>query len=114
MEFVFQWIDGFWVLAALILARKGQRTLSVIFILACMFMMRMQVEMLAMLGYPFGIFKLIPYNIFERGLAVYSLLYLVYIMFLRIGFGSRGSILLATVISLFFIGFFVSTFVMVL
>lgn len=114
MTLFFQWVDGVWILVALLLAKKNQRLVSIAFIVSCMLMMRMQVEMLASAGFAHGIFKLLPYTIFERGLACYSLLYTVYCAFLKFSPGSRGSILLATVISLFFIGFFVSSFVMLL
>lgn len=109
-----QWIDSIWLLIALIAAGKKQRLLSLIFIGACMAMMRMQIEMLVAMGYSFGMLKLLPYHIFWRGVASYSLVYVLYFIFIRVFPGSRGVLLLASMISLFFLAFLLSTFIMVL
>ena len=109
------WIDSLWLLIILVLARKNQRILSVLFVLSGMAMMRLQVEMLNIGGYTHGIVGLLSqYSIFFRGLIVYSVIYAGFVLFLRLAPRSRGSMLLATTISFFLMAFFASTILMVL
>ncbi len=77
-------------------------------------MMRMQIEFLISAHYPTGLLNFMSSHIWDRGLVIYSVVYLLYIILMRFSPGSKGSILLATVISLFFGTFFLSTFIMIL
>lgn len=109
-----QWIDVLWFIPAIIVARPKQRLTAISLILCGIAMMRLQVEMLDMVGYTHGIIGFLPYHIFLRGLVTYGVVYLLFFAFIRFASGSRGSILLASAISFFFLAFFASTIVMVL
>ena len=115
VEFVYPaWIDVLWVIPVLWIARPKQRVLSALFMLSSMVMMRMQADMMGWIGFPNGLIGLMPYHVFMRGLVIYSIIYLVFILFLRFAPGSRGSLLLATTLTLFFAAFFASSLIMVL
>lgn len=109
-----QWVDSLWLLIALIIAGRKQKILSFAFILSCMAMMRLQVEMLGSMGFPHGVLSILPYHIFWRGLVVYSIIYALYFLFIKVSPGSKGSLLLASALTLFFGGFFISSFIMIL
>lgn len=114
MTVFLQWIDALWLIPALLAMRKGQRLWAAGFIAGCMIMMRLQVELMESMGYPYGMFSLWRLHVFYRGLAIYGFFYAVYLVTARFSPYARGPILLATSISFFFAALVVSMLGMVL
>ncbi len=112
--FIYQWIDALWIPVGLLVVHKKHRLWAVGFIAACMLMMRLQVELLAGVGYERGIVGLMDSHIFNRGLVVYSVIYIIYFLLAYYSPGTRGSVFMAASISIFFFALFLSMIVMVL
>lgn len=114
MKFVLQWIDVAWLVMALVLARKDQRMLVLAFFIGSMAMMRLLVELMVSIGYPYGIVGLLGTPVLTRGLILYSIIYVAYMAFLRLSPNAKGTLLMAASIGFFFIAFFVTALVMVI
>ena len=113
-SFLFEWVDLMWLPIILLVVKKHQRWVSAGFFLSCALMMRLQVELIASTGYLHGFLNLMSSDIFSRGLATYSLFYLLYCGLMIYSPETRGAILLAGAISIFFAALLVSMVVMVL
>lgn len=111
---MFEWVDLIWLPVILLVVKKHQRLVSVGFFVSCALMMRLQVELVASTGYMHGFLNILNSDIFSRGLATYSVFYLLYCGLMIYSPGTRGSILLAGAISIFFAAILVSMLVMLL
>lgn len=114
MHFVLQYIDAIWLPIVFFIAHKDHRRTAVLFVLGCMFLMRMQVELMISIGYPRGILNFSETDVFSRGILIYSLSYIIYIIFLHFSAKSDKSIMLASSLGAFFMVFFLSSVVMLL
>lgn len=113
MNFILQWIDVIWLPLGFLVADRKQRGLVVATVLGCMVMMRLLAELMDSIGHPNGILGLISLPVLLRGQMVYAFFlsaYLLYVIF----FKSKGSLLMAGSISIFFATFFSFALVMVL
>lgn len=114
MALILQWIDLVWLALALCVARKDQRAWVAGFFIASMVMMRLLVELMQSIGYPYGIIGLMATPIHTRGLIFYSAVYLIYILFFHFSPNAKGTLLMAASIAFFFAAFFATAFLMVL
>ncbi len=114
MNFVIQWMDVIWLPVAFFIVHKHQRVWVISLIISCMFMMRMQLEFISGIGYERGLMSLMNSHILHRALIVYSLFYMLFLILSYYSPHTRGIIIMAASISVFFMAFFVSTFVMLL
>lgn len=110
----FQWIDLLWIPLALLLMERGKRLLTCLFILSCVLLLRLQIELLHSIGFPGGIFRLIETSIYVRGLIVYGFFIG---LFLILAYWSRGgdkNVHIAASITMLIASFCVSSLIMVL
>ena len=114
MSFILQWIDVLWLVPAFVLIHPKERLLAAGFFIICMVMMRLQVELMGSIGYEQGILGVMSMPVFSRGLIVYSLFYIAYMLLAHYSRDSRKVIFMAASISIFFMALFVSSVVMVL
>lgn len=114
MDIVYQWIDLIWLPIALFVVQKEQRHWVCGFFISCILMMRMQVEVMQSIGYETGLMNLLGSNVYDRGLVIYSIFYMLYLVLAHFSPNARGPMLMAASISIFFMAFFTSTFIMVL
>jgi hypothetical protein len=114
MDFIFQYLDALWLLVALLIVKPHQRLWACGFFILCMIMMRMQIELMASTGFTRGFLGLLPYDARTRGLAVYSLAYVIYLVLVLFSPYARGTLLMAASISVFFAALFTSMIVMCL
>lgn len=111
---IYQWIDLFWLVMVLVAVHKQHRLLAAGYVLSCVFMLRLQVEIMGSIHYSTGILRVMDSDVFDRGLIVYSVFYLLYFLMAHYSPGSRQVIFMAASLSIFFFALSVSTFVMVL
>ena len=111
---IYQWIDLIWIPLGFFAVHKEQRGWTIGYIIGCMMMMRLQVEVMQEIGYPTGISGLLNYQVFDKGLIVYSIFYALYLVLGHYSPNTKGPVFMAASISLFFTAFFVSSIVMVL
>lgn len=114
MDFLLQWIDLIWLPLAFFVAGKSQRPAVMGFFAACMIMMRLQVELVETTGYMNGFLGLVDMSARARAIMTYSAFYAIYLVLLLFSPYSRGPVLMAASISVFFAALFTSMIVMVL
>lgn len=114
MGVIYQWMDIIWIPIALYIVNKDQRIWAVGFILSCMLMMRLQIEVMQDIGYERGFTNFMTSDAFDRGLVVYSVFYVAYLILAHYSPNTKGPIFIAGSISIFFLAFFASTFIMLL
>ncbi len=114
MDFILQWIDVVWLLVAGFITRRNHRALSIGFVAACMTMLRLQVELMNVIGYPNGILNILSSDLFYRGVAVYSCFYAGFFLMAHYSREARKAIFMAASISVFFIAMFISSIFMLL
>lgn len=114
MAFLLQWIDIIWLPLALAVVHKEQRGWALSVIACGIVMMHMQVELIESTGFPRGYLGLLSSEVHNRGLVVYSVFYALYLVLAYYSPGSRGAVFMAASLSVFFMAFFTSTFVMLL
>ncbi len=111
---ILQWIDVIWLPLAFFFVHKDQRMWAVGSILSCMAMMRMLTELMESIKYPDGIIGLWEMPVHNRGLLVYSLFYLGYLLFAYYAPNARGAVFMAGSITVFFVSSVTFCFFMVL
>lgn len=115
MDIVYQWMDLIWLPLGLFIAHNRQQRLMVsAFFISCMMMMRLQVEVMQSINYTHGLAGILTSGVFERGMVVYSIFYLLYLVLVHFSPGSRGAVFFAASISIFFMAFFISSIIMLL
>ena len=111
---IFEWIDLIWVPVAAIAVHTGQRVKAVAFVLACVFVMRLQIQLMEDIGFPGGFFDVMVTPLYIRGLITYSLFILGYLLLSYYSPETDRFVYMAASITIFVAAFCVSTAVMVL
>jgi len=111
---IYQWIDVIWLPVAFFAVHKPHRWYALGFILSCMLMMRLQIELMSGIGYDTGILSFMDSHIQNRVLVTYSIIYILYFVMAFYSPNTKGSIFMAASISIFFFVLFLSSFLMVL
>jgi len=113
-QIVYQWIDLIWLPLALLLTHKQHRIVAAAYVLACVFMLRLQIEFMAETGHLYGYLNFLGFHPYERGLFVYGLFNIVFLLAAHFSPGARPVIIMASALSLFFTAMFSATIIMLL
>ncbi len=108
------WLDLIWLPVALLTVHKGQRIKSSAFVLSCILTLRLQVEIIEGMGFKTGILGFLDSSLYHRGLVLYSLFIMLFLLLSWFSPNTKGYLYLAVSISLFFMAFTASSFIMVL
>lgn len=108
------WIDLVWVPLALIALRKGQRFKGVMFVLSCIFSLRLQIELMQEIGYPDGILPFVNYPMLYRGFIAYDAFIAIFLILSHISREKDPYVFIAAAITVFIAAFCVSSFILVL
>ncbi len=108
------WLDLIWLPVSLAIVHKGQRIKAFVFVLCCIAALRMQLEFIQVLGFEKGFFNLIDATPFQRGLIIYSVFIMLFLILSYFSPGTKGFVYMAAAISLFFMAFVATTFLMIL
>jgi hypothetical protein len=111
--FVWNWLDILWLPIALLIVHKGQKWKSCAFILLCMVVMRLQIEIVEGMGFAKGVTGLIDWPLMIRGYAVYGVFFALYLLLSYLSPLTRGAIYMAASITIFFMAFTVSSIVLI-
>lgn len=111
---IYQWIDLLWLPVGLVVAHRGQRIKTAVFVLTCVFTLRTQLELMAEIGFPAGILGLWNLGLYERGLIIYGLLIAAFLALVYFSPRTRGVVFLAAMISVYILGFCISMLAMLL
>lgn len=109
------WPDLIWVLPALILLKGwGSKIFSSLYVLACAFLLRLQVDLLTQIGFPHGLIGLLSAPPLLRGQITYGLFIAVFLLLIFLSPGVNKHIVMALSISFIILAFCLSSVVMVL
>lgn len=114
MGFIYQWIDVVWVLLVFVTLAPKNWPVGIGYILSCVFILRLQVELMELIGFANGAFPLLDSHVLERGQMVYGVVFVVYFLWAYHLRRCSPVIFMAHSIAFFFIGLVSSTIVMVL
>ncbi|MCB9982762.1 MAG: hypothetical protein H6861_03675 [Rhodospirillales bacterium] len=114
MNFIIQYIDVLWLPLGLLAVHKPQRGWAAGFFIGCMVMMRLQAELIISTGYENGFLGLFETSVHRRGQIAYSVFYVLYIALAVYSPNTKGVILMAASISMFFTAMLVSMIVMII
>jgi hypothetical protein len=99
---ILPWIDIIWLPLAYFFVAREQRMWAIGCILGCMAMMRMLTELMQSINYPAGFTGFWSMPVHNRGLLVYSLFYLVYLLIAHYSPYAKSAIFMTTSIMVFF------------
>ncbi len=114
IDFILDWLDFLWILIALIFLQKDQKLKGVLFILACMLSLRLQVELMTEIGYERGFLPFMTLPVLYRGYMVYGLFIGIFLLLGHVSKEKNSFIYMAAAISVFVIAFCVSMAIMAL
>ena len=108
------WLDVIWIPVAALAVHNGQRLKAVAFVVLCMMVMRLQIEIVESTGFRKGFTGLMDASLYHRGLIVYGVFITIYLLLSYFSPYTRGVIYLAASISIFFMAFLVSSIVLII
>ena len=112
--FTSEWLDAVWIPVAALVVHKGQKLKAVAFVVLCMMVMRLQIEIVESTGFRKGFTGLMDASLYHRGLIVYGVFITIYLLLSYFSPYTKGVIYLAASISIFFMAFLVSSIVMII
>ena len=113
-HFIYLWIDILWLPIAFFTVHKKHRWWAAGLIISCMIMMRLQIEIMEQIGHPNGILPIIESHVNLRALFVYSFFYILFIAMAHYSPKTDGIIFMGACLTIFFMVFVVSSFIMLL
>lgn len=108
------WLDFLWLPLSFLILRKNQWGKALFLILGCIFTLRMQVELMDVVGQPNGFFNFMTWPALIRGYVVYGFFILGFLILARWSREKDPYVFIAASITVFMAAFCVSTFVMIL
>lgn len=110
----YPWIDLLWIPVGWLAVERGKRLLTTGFVLSCVLLLRLQVELMQSIGAPYGFFGFMKSSIFERGLTCYGVFIGLFLLLAHFSKGGDKNVHIAASITILIMGFCVSALVMVL
>lgn len=114
LQYIMDWVDALWLPVAVFLVHKDQRIVTAAYILSCMFTLRLQAELLIDMGFETGFIALMNSHVMTRGLIVYAVFHILYLITAYFSPGSNKHVFLAASISIFFAALLTSMVIMML
>lgn len=114
LEMVYHWCDLLWIPVIFFLVHKQHRWWAGAFALSCVTLMHMQVELMQSLGFTNGFIGFTGFSAYDRALIVYSIFYILFLIMAHFSPRTIGVVFMAACISIMFMAFFTSTFIMIL
>lgn len=111
---VYQWIDLLWLPVGLAVVHRGQRLMTAGFVLSCVFSLRLQLELMAVIGFSRGFFQLIEAPLYNRGLVIYAPVIALFLVLAHFSPRTHGAVFLAAAIALYIVAFCISMLAMIL
>ncbi len=113
-ETTLDWIDFVWIPISFLILRKHQWLNGLFFVLACIFTLRLQVELMEAIGHPEGFLNFMTWPALMRGFIVYGFFIFILLVLARWSREKDHYVFIAASITAFMAAFCVSTFIMVL
>lgn len=114
MPLLLQWIDLIWLPLAWAVVPPKLRVWALATLGACMMMMRLMTELMHSIGHANGIIGLVSMPVETRGLLLYNLFYMAYVLLAYFSPHAYRSVFMAASITIFFASWICFAAVMVL
>lgn len=114
MELIANWIDLAWIPVAFAALHKGQRFKGIMFILVCIFALRLQAEFMTEIGYSRGLLPLLDFPMLERGYISYGAFIATFLILSHFSREKDPYVYIAAAITVFIAAFVVSSLVFAL
>lgn len=111
--FVWNWLDAMWIPLAALVVHKGQKWKACAFIILCMIVLRLQIEIAESMGFAKGVTGLVDWPLIVRGYVIYGFFFFLYLLLSWLSPYTRGAIYLAASLTIFFMAFTVSSIVLI-
>lgn len=111
--FVWEWLDIMWIPLALMIVHRAQKIKACAFILVCMIVLRLQIDIAESLGLRKGVTGFLDWPLIMRGYAVYGFFIFLFLVLSYFSPRTRGAVYLAASLTIFFMAFAVSSIVLV-
>lgn len=113
-ELIYQWIDLVWLPIGWFAVHKHQRVKVMAFIITCILTLRTQAELLDSTGYDEGYLPLMHSPVFTRGLIVYSIIIMLFLILAYLSPRTQGIVFFTASITIYIFAFCVSMVLMLL
>lgn len=114
IELIYQWIDFIWLPVGVLVVRKEQRLMTFAFILTGLITLRTQVELIESTGFKTGFLNVMESSMLSRGMIVYSVVFMLFLVLAYFSPNTRGVIFFAAALSIYVLAFCSSMIIMVL
>ena len=114
MSVFINWIDLLWVVVAVLFAKGRYKIYSIMFVIGCVLMLRLQVALMQEIGFAKGILQWIDTPVLFRGMIAYGVFIAAFLGLVGLSKDNNTYIFMAAGITIFTIAFCVSSAVMVL
>lgn len=108
------WILLFWIPVGALIVHRGQRWKVGLFALLLAFVLRLQVDVMQSFGFAKGFTGFVDIGAAQRGVVIHSVFIALFILISYLSPQTKGPIYLAASLSLFFMSFFLSCFIMMI
>lgn len=107
-------MDILWIPLTLLIVHKKQRLSACAYMLLCMLVLRLQIEIVQDTGFEKGFTGLLDWPLMYRGYVVYGIFNFLYLLLSHYSPYTKGIIYLAASLSIFFMAFTVSCVVLII
>lgn len=114
MDILIEHIDWIWLPIGWFAVHKKHRIKAVGFIMACILMLRLQVELMEEINHPTGIMTLMDSHVLDRGQIVYAVFIMLFLILAHFSAQTEKIIFFAACLSVYFMAFVASTLIMLL
>ncbi len=111
---LYPWLDLLWIPAGMAAVERGKWFLTSGFILSCVLLLRLQIELMQSIGAPYGFFGFIGMGIYNRGLITYGVFIALFLVLAHFSRGGDKNVHMVASITIMIMAFCVSSLVMVL
>lgn len=97
----------------MLIVHRGQKLKAAAFVLLCVLVLRLQIEIVHEMGFEKGVTGLFDWPLIIRGYVVYGVFFALYLLLSWFSPYTRGAIYLAASLTIFFMAFTVSSVVLI-
>ncbi len=107
------WLDLLWLPVAAAIVHRGQKLKALFFVAVCIATLRLQMEIMESTGFTKGFTGWFEMSSFQRGMIVYGIFIGLYLLLSYLSPYTKGPIYLAASLSIYFMAFTASSFLMI-
>lgn len=111
---LYSWIDLIWIPIAWFVIGKGKKIKGILFVLSCVFTLRLQVELMQEIGKPTGILPFLDFPVLERGYLTYGVAISLFLLLSHYSRKEDPFVYIAAAITVYIAAFCLSSFIMIL